>query len=281
MIRVIINADDLGKSAQVNDAIGQAMANGLISSSTILANSDSWDEIHRIVDNNPQGSFGIHLNLTEGKALTYSRILFESGVVDEYNKFRKNVHKLPVYTPEILRAIKEEWRAQIKKVIEDEGIEITHIDGHHHIHTFYPFRKILSDLLKEFGITKARNRYNYPRSKFSAFTHSAIEVLFGEKSTFKLLNTIKDCNSKIAGLYGIIENRYWRKEIGFQVTMTPYFDSYEHFCMNANYLDKNIDTTVELMCHPGHSLYEKEFDMIRQNRLGKITSFKLISYKAL
>ena len=63
MIRIIINADDLGKDSQVNDKISEALQNGFITSSTIMANIELWDEVHKIVDANPKASFGVHLNL--------------------------------------------------------------------------------------------------------------------------------------------------------------------------------------------------------------------------
>ena len=49
MINVIINADDLGLNQKVNNAINEALSNGFITSSTILANSDYMDEVRRIV----------------------------------------------------------------------------------------------------------------------------------------------------------------------------------------------------------------------------------------
>ncbi|MBO7301461.1 MAG: ChbG/HpnK family deacetylase, partial [Bacteroidaceae bacterium] len=49
MIKIIINADDLGLSSKVNKAIGDALRKEVITSSTILANSNTWEEIHDIV----------------------------------------------------------------------------------------------------------------------------------------------------------------------------------------------------------------------------------------
>ena len=91
MIRIIINADDLGKDSQVNDKISEALQNGYITSSTIMANTELWDEVHKIVDANPKASFGVHLNLTEGKALTKQPVFVERGVVDDNNCFTKKI----------------------------------------------------------------------------------------------------------------------------------------------------------------------------------------------
>lgn len=269
MIRVIINADDLGKSSEVNEAIGKALDARVITSSTIMANSTTWGEVHSIVDSNPQASFGVHLNLTEGRALTSNPVLRVAGIVDENNVFTKNVRNLPSYSDELLEAIKNEWDAQLDKVINTEGINVSHIDGHHHIHTFYPFRFILIDLLKKYGITKVRNRYNYPNGTvknlanavFSAL--SAIGMIFhffeGKKSSHRLFSTV----------YSSMENARWRKLLGKYATMTEYFDSYEHFCQVIQTLKPANSATIELMCHPGHPLYRNEMGMIDENSVEK------------
>lgn len=90
-VSIIINADDLGKNHIVNEAIREALSLGVISSSTIMANSSSWEEVHAIVDENPQASFGVHLNLTEGKALTASSVFHQMNIVDNDNCFTKRI----------------------------------------------------------------------------------------------------------------------------------------------------------------------------------------------
>lgn len=279
-IRVIINADDLGKNSVVNEAIGRSLSDGVISSSTIMANNDVWEEVHHIVNQNPQASFGVHLNLTEGRALTDNPILFQSGIVDENNCFTKRVRHLSSYTPEIMQAVRNEWLLQLKKVIKIEGINVTHVDGHHHIHTFYPFYDILIDCLKCFGISKIRNRYIFPRNFSSSTAHSLIGKLNTSDTALRLLDGLKRKHAYFNVFYDIIEKDRWHRQIIQDLTTTTYFDSYAHFCQNVKFLGKN-DTTVELMCHPGHPAFQAEFDSIKNHQLEKFISFKLISYKEL
>ena len=69
--KIIVNADDLGLSKRVNDAIFQAFAQGLISSATIMANMPAFKEAARLVRQfRLQRKIGLHLNLTSGKPLT-------------------------------------------------------------------------------------------------------------------------------------------------------------------------------------------------------------------
>lgn len=138
------------------------MSKGYITSASILANSQYWDEIHEIFESHPDASFGIHLNLTEGKALTENATFKSLGVVDAENKFTKNIRHLDMSDMGLKMAVYEEWDAQLYKVICIEGIPVTHIDGHHHIHTEYEFNDILIRLLNKYAISRVRNRYSYP-----------------------------------------------------------------------------------------------------------------------
>lgn len=279
MIRVIINADDLGKSHVVNAAIDEALTTGVISSATILANSECWEEVHQIIGRHPNASFGIHLNLTEGKALTNNPVLYKSVIVDENFVFTKKVRNLRSYTPEILNAVKEEWEAQIKKAIVTEGIKVSHVDGHHHIHTFFPFRNILSELLNKYGITKIRNRYNYPQNKVSTFIYKAAAGILNYLPGVASLRSVTNPYIKLA--YNLVENLRWRKQIGMRFPLIQYFGSYEHFCDVSRFIDKNGNATIELMCHPGHPKFENEYREIREHKLEKLIPFRLISYKEI
>ena len=282
MIRVIINADDLGKSSEVNEAIGKALDARVISSSTIMANSTSWSEVHKVVDSNPQASFGVHLNLSEGRALTSNPVLRVAGIVDENNVFTKNVRNLPSYSDELLEAIKNEWDAQLDKVINTEGINVSHIDGHHHIHTFYPFRFILIDLLKKYGITKVRNCYNYPNGTVKNLAITVLSALSASDLIFHLFEAKKSSHRLFSLVYSSMENTRWRKLLGKYATMTEYFDSYEHFCQIIKYFKPANSATVELMCHPGHPLYRNEMGMIVRRTIKELSNDSIfISYKKL
>ncbi len=69
-MRLIINADDLGRSPEANRAIFDLMDRGLVTSATVMANGPYVDEALSRVGHYPRGSFGVHLNLTEFRPLT-------------------------------------------------------------------------------------------------------------------------------------------------------------------------------------------------------------------
>lgn len=238
MIRVIINADDLGKSPEVNSAIDVFLTKGLISSSTILANSDYWCEVKEIVKKHSEASFGVHLNMTEGRALTNSPILHKYGIVDNTNCFTKVIKGTRNFPVELQDAIYHEWSEQIKKITITEGISISHIDGHHHVHAIVGLTDVLIRLIQNYNIPAVRSAYRKPVGYF-----------FSQRC--RLFNPLV--------WKGYLKMMSWRKRIMKNATMVDYFDSYETACVDMKQGMKYPENSVvELMCHPGHPKYENE-----------------------
>lgn len=288
MIRIIINADDLGISSKVNNAINNALQNGYISSSTILANSETWDEIHKIVECNPQASFGVHLNLTQGKAITQSEILKKYGITDENNIFSDWRGKNIEITTELLDAIYEEWDAQVYCVVCENRIPVTHVDGHHHIHTLDVLQPCLLRLVNKYNIKAIRNKYVRPFS----FLFNKNKKILPKSDTVKPSNTQNKKSTPInkpAGPLKRITNILrmklsqvkWTSKTRKIAVTTDYFDSYESIykeIYRGCVLPKQC--TIELMCHPGHDNYVFEYSLIESGALQCAgAKIELISYK--
>lgn len=276
MIRIIVNADDLGKSQEVNAAIADAFRNRYITSSTILANSAYWDEIHRIVEENVDVSFGVHLNLTEGKAITNNQILLKYGIVDNDNLFTANVLKLKCFPKELVQAIYEEWDAQIHKVCVIEGINVSHLDGHHHVHTIMAFARILCKLGEKYNIHKVRNRYYYSRGKLFDFLRIIIRLPF----LSNVLYVIGKKGKVTQLLQREAETALWQKHIKTTYGTTDYFNAYES---QVSLLSKKVGIpsglVIELMCHPGHQKYDSEYQMIKECVIENYLPVLYINYR--
>ena len=78
-IKVIINADDLGISLDVNRRIEECINMGVVSSTTLLVNAPAFDDGVRIAKQHTQVSVGIHLNLIEFAPLTNSDVFKKYG----------------------------------------------------------------------------------------------------------------------------------------------------------------------------------------------------------
>lgn len=247
-MKIIINADDCGKSQIVNAEIEQCIINGKITSTTVMANMEDFDGAVRLYDTyNGSISFGWHINLTEGEPLTKSQILLDKGYYlenDGHVVFNGNAFWSKTLGQAISMEIKKELRTQYEKLM-DNGICITHADSHQHIHTSPSMLFLIPGLLKELNITRCRRLRNYKESKKERLLRNAWALPF-----------------KLKGL-----------------KMTDTFASFSEYVTNVNLHHGDV---IELMCHPGHpgQEYSDEYDVLKSFDLKKLNA-ELISYKEL
>ena len=241
-MKIIINADDFGASQVINSEIERIIKLGAISSATILANGRAFDEVKQIVDRYPDVSFGAHLNIVEFDSLTKSEIFKTYNLVDDDYKFvYQAIFKVKHFPNDLKLAIKEEFRQQIEKIISC-GIPISHIDGHQHCHAIYPLFDIVKELADEFGISKIRRKMPH-------------------------LHPIRQMKYK-----------YWIYKSGKKFCMTDYFFPYSSFVSHQSY-KQYAGKKIELMCHPGLSMFDEETRMLEAFLLKEKCDYKLISYK--
>jgi len=156
---IIINADDLGASPRVNDAIFRELDAGRITSTTIMANAPAFEDAVERVRSYPGASVGVHLNLTEYEPLSTSPAL--RNLLNSDGHLHTGLRYRP-FTPRQLRAIYHEFAVQIRRAL-NAGVKVSHLDSHWHIHTRPDFLPIVKTLLREFGILRIRSRLNiYP-----------------------------------------------------------------------------------------------------------------------
>lgn len=137
MKRLIINADDCGADKARNAGIFEAIKKGVVTSISILPNGPAFDDaMQRIKSlNNEKVSWGVHINLSEGKPLSSGLQVLAGpdgcfpGKLPAMKLFTNNNNNA------LEREIIIELDAQVKKLL-NAGILIRHLDSHHHIHAF-------------------------------------------------------------------------------------------------------------------------------------------------
>jgi chitin disaccharide deacetylase len=144
-VLVVVNADDLGMSRPVNEAIFSLMERGRVTSASILANAPDTEEAIQQTREFPQCSFGVHLNIVEFEPLSNTSGL--SGLVGEDGRFRFLPPNFRFSAP-ILHAIYVEFKTQIERLLL-RGVPLTHLDSHTHVH----LRPILLPILKCLQVT--------------------------------------------------------------------------------------------------------------------------------
>lgn len=99
-----------------------------------------------------QASFGLHLNLCEGRPLTRGATLADAN--GEFLRKRTlAVHALAGRLS--LRELEAEVAAQIA-VLRDAGVRISHLDGHKHLHQLPVVCAAVANVLPRFGIERVR-----------------------------------------------------------------------------------------------------------------------------
>ncbi len=156
MKRLIISCDDLGISEEVNLGIQDCLEKRAATSSSIIANGRFYEHaLSNVINKGAIKYYGLHLNLTEGKALNKNSI---SVLSDENNRFKISAKKFFLLNffkldKTFKSIVYDELKSQIKWVLKD-GIKLSHFDSHEHIHHSPWIFKIIVDLGKEFKINK-------------------------------------------------------------------------------------------------------------------------------
>lgn len=248
MNRLIINADDCGKSIDVNRAIKNCIEVGLVTSTTIMANMDDFDGALRLYhEYSDRVSFGFHLDLDEGEPIIKNELLVDKGFYKvEDGKMIMDVPNLRKPIDKYIReALFYEIEAQISKLYEN-GVEVTHIDSHHHIHTSPFILPLVVKLAKKYNIRHIRcNRNYYPVS-------------------------INEC-----------------LRLGWKVyakMLYPRCIMPQYFCSVTEYLQAKMkvqNSIIELMCHPGHpkKQFVDEIGLLKSFINNQHPEIELVSYR--
>jgi predicted glycoside hydrolase/deacetylase ChbG (UPF0249 family) len=202
MARVVVNCDDFGSHRDLNLAIVEGFHEGLISSTTMLTNLEGFDHGISLIEKGdlPQTNVGLHFNLTEGIPLSPG--IQEEKRFCQDGVFHGQARSTPIWklSHEEKRSVAAEFEAQLLKM-RKHGIQVSHVDGHHHIHT-------------EWGVLQAilpvMNRYNIQRIRVSR--------------TLGLSNS--GIRGHLKGLYKLGFNSYLRQK-GFQIAQE--FGEYPDF----------------------------------------------------
>jgi chitin disaccharide deacetylase len=152
---VVINADDLGRTSNVNRAIIESFDKQLISSASIMPNMPAFAEALEMVHSGALADrVGVHLNVTAGSALS-EPIREIARFCDRSGQFKPRERNLWHLSPSEELAVELEYAAQVEAVIAG-GIHPTHLDSHQHFHTQWPILPILIRLARRYEVPAIR-----------------------------------------------------------------------------------------------------------------------------
>ncbi len=132
-------ADDFAYSHSVNQGILNLVKLGKLDAVSCLSNFPLWPSAAPALatawQQSPQLSMGLHLNFTEGKALTKAAQPYFGSLSTVLRRAFLRRFSLPI--------LKAEIRAQIDAFTKAMGCLPSHIDGHQHIHHLPQIRDAL------------------------------------------------------------------------------------------------------------------------------------------
>lgn len=220
---LIIHADDFGETQAITDGIVAAIEAGRLTSASIMVNMPASDYgLRRARELSAAASFGVHLNLCEGRALTRASTLTDS----EGRLHSKRALFLRAVAGRLRSAdLEREISAQIARV-RDAGVRISHVDGHKHLHQLPGVCEALTRVLPRFGIARVR-LMRLARIGCLARPSSAVRELLARRA---------------AHAFGRAGLRHPVRSVGLEALMYGVADPR---CL------ADAAGTVELCCHPG------------------------------
>lgn len=215
---IIVNADDFGKSPEVNDGIAACFEHKLIDQTTLMVNMPYVGEAVRLASEHGfTDRIGLHLNLTEGQPLTEK--IKDTILTDNSGNLTKNLiailrqgHKLNMAEKE---AVMSEIKAQME-LFRAYGLTHPHLDSHHHVHNEI---QLLGMIMRE-----------------------AADCGFRSMRILRNLMSNSTPRDVVKWIYKYVQN----KRIAKTFTHTDYFGSvadYERYGINKR-------GSIELMAHP-------------------------------
>ena len=248
MKRLIVNADDFGFTRGVNAGIVRAYKTGIVTSTTIMANGEAFEDAIELVRTNPGLGVGCHLAVVGGRPVAEpSRV---PSLVDDEGALPATLTQLmiklargSVSTDEIAR----EFRSQLERVAL-AGIQPTHLDTHKHSHTHPQVMKALARVAAEFGIKCVRNPFEgvFAPAQLSSLSKWAYLKQYALSAAIQP-GAIQF--KRLARAHGLkTPDRF------FGVGLTGMLDS----AAIRSMMESLGEGTTELMCHPG--VYDDDLD---------------------
>ena len=157
MPRLIVNADDFGLTSGVNRAIVAGNSNGIVTSTTLMANAKATAEAIDLAKAQPTLKTGCHVVLIDGDPLAANLRSLTNGS----SRFRSSLKQFAFDAVSKKIApdeIEREVQTQLRK-IQTSGVTISHVDSHKHTHMFPQILRPALRAAKACGIRAVRNPF--------------------------------------------------------------------------------------------------------------------------
>jgi hopanoid biosynthesis associated protein HpnK len=154
--RLIVNADDFGRSHSINQAVIRAHQEGILTSASLMVNEPGFDEAVKLAKENPGLGIGLHLTLICGQAACSPREI--PDLVDAHGRFPDNPVRVGLkyfFRKSLAGQLAVEIASQFDK-FRSTGLKLDHLNGHLHLHMHPAVFGILIHPGRDFGFRQMR-----------------------------------------------------------------------------------------------------------------------------
>ncbi|MBN1657806.1 MAG: ChbG/HpnK family deacetylase [Anaerolineae bacterium] len=257
--KLIVNADDYGRTAGVSRGILEAHRDGIVTSTTIMVNLP--DAERYLVDAlaQPKLGVGLHLTFTEGRPLLPPAEV--PGLVDTAGHFYDH-HTLWAGAEAVpVGQLAAELAAQVERFTRLAGHLPDHLDCHHFVHLYPPFFQVYADLA---AFHRLPLRVPFPAN--TDFRTAAHELGFLEEFPRDIVRGLVTTDSALLRARGLAHPDHFDATFFGRdaVTLVHLLEILEHL----------PEGVTELMCHPGYddpSLAGSSYRAEREAELALLT----------
>jgi hopanoid biosynthesis associated protein HpnK len=267
--RLIVNADDFGRSHSINQAVIRAHREGILTTTSLMVNEPGFDEAVQLARENPKLGVGLHLTFVCGRsALPPQKI---PHLVNDKGEFTNDPASAGIryfFSPACRRELHSEIEAQFEK-FNSTGLPLDHVNGHLHLHMHPTIFSILTEnafLIHRMRLTNDRFFLN------ARLASGAWLYRIGHAMIFKILSA-------------------WHRS-AFKRKKFAYTDAVFGLLQNAR-VDEDFVTKLlpelpcgvsELYSHPSLDEFKNEFDALispKTKALVQQLGIELIRYQDL
>ena len=155
-MKLIITADDFGRSPEINAAVLEAHLRGILTSASLMVAGAAAPEAVEISRANPSLAVGLHVVLVDGATVLPADQL--DRIVDHTGRLPNHPASLGfryAMSSAARAQAHSEMKAQFNRFTET-GLPLSHVDGHQHLHLHPAILPSLCELAKQHGAKGVR-----------------------------------------------------------------------------------------------------------------------------
>ena len=158
--RLIVNADDFGRSTSINAAVVRAHREGILTTASLMVNESAAAEAVALARENPSLGVGLHLTFICGhSSLSQAKIPGLVNAAGEFDEAPARAGCRYFFSRPLRRQLRDEIHAQFEK-FRATGLPLDHVNGHLHLHMHPTILAILMEDAAPLGIRHLRLTYD-------------------------------------------------------------------------------------------------------------------------